>query len=161
MSIHVDFFEFITTGELGPLRIGTDWSLVVSALGEPPLHEPPRDGAPAFARYGDLDFTIEGGRVSVISLHVHRPSIALPEALELSNFEDAELSIAEVENRLANAGVTWARFEPMCDDWIDYFMTSAGVHLSFGGRRLGAVACDGSGLAAAMTGAFLTERERR
>ena len=36
-------------------------------------------------------------------------------------------------------GITWERVELLCDDWIDYYRTSAGVHLSFGGNLLGKI----------------------
>jgi hypothetical protein len=112
---------------------------VVAALGEPPLYEPPRNSTPAFARYGDLDFTIENDRVSVISLHVNRPDPELPEMIGMTNFKQPALSFEQVERLLDSHGVTWTRFEPMCIERTDYHFTSVGVHLSFHDHRLGLV----------------------
>jgi hypothetical protein len=132
MTVQADFFRFITTGEFGPFKVGTEWSAVVDALGEPPLYGAPKgEGRPAFARYGILDFTIEGGRISVISLHVHWSGLELPSAVAMRNFEDPQMRIHEVQLLFDDAGAIWKRYEPMCDDDVDYYHNPLGVHLVF------------------------------
>lgn len=137
--IRVDFISFVTTGGFGPFGVGTSWSTIVARLGEPPLYAPPEGSRPAFARYGILDFTIEDGHISVISLHLDRTALELPDSIQMTNFEAPNLTIDRAKALLDERGVTWERFEIMCDDRIDYFRTSKGVHLSFGHGRLGVI----------------------
>ena len=121
------------------MQFGTPWNEVINILGFPPLYQPPSEGTAALARYGDLEFAILDERVVTISLQVDQSEIELPANLMVIHFEKAQLDIAEVQNILKIYGITWERVELLCDDWIDYYRTSAGVHLSFGGNLLGKI----------------------
>lgn len=138
-SFKFDYFTFITKGELGTFKFGTPWNEVMKILGFPPLYEPPGEGTVALARYGDLELAILDEQVVTISLQVDRSEIELPGNLMVINFDKTQLDIAEVQNILKIDGITWERVELLCDDWIDYYRTSTGVHLSFRGNILGKV----------------------
>lgn len=138
-SFKFNYFTFITNGEFGLFKFGTPWNEVINILGFPPLYEPSGEGTAALARYGDLEFAILDERVVTISLQVDRSEIELPANLMVINFDKTQLDIAEVQDILKMYGITWERVELLCDDWIDYYRTSTGVHLSFGGNVLGKV----------------------
>jgi len=137
--MEVDYFAFIAKGEFGLFKFGTPWNKVINVLGVPTLYEPPGEGTAALARYGDLEFAILDEQVVTVSLQVNQSGIELPANAIMINFEDAQLKIAEVQNILKMYGIIWERVELLCDDWIDYYRTSTGVHLSFGGGLLGKV----------------------
>ncbi|HAG81724.1 MAG TPA: hypothetical protein DCL61_11280 [Cyanobacteria bacterium UBA12227] len=139
MTIEVDYFVFIAKGEFGLFKFGTSWNQVINVLGVPPLYEPPGEGTAALARYGDLEFAIVDERVVTISLQVDQSGIELPANVSVINFESAQLETAKVKDILRMYDITWERVELLCDDWIDYYRTSTGVHLSFGGSLLGKV----------------------
>lgn len=137
--MQVDYFTFIATGEFGLFKLGTPWNEVINVLGVPQLYEPPGEGTAALARYGDLEFAILDEQVVTISLQVDQSEIELPANTIVINFKKAQLDTAEVQNILKMYGITWERVEILCDDWIDYYRTSTGVHLSFGRNLLGKV----------------------
>jgi len=137
--MQVDYFTFIAKGEFGMFKFGTPWNEVIKILGVPPLYEPPDEDIAALARYGDIEFAILDEGVATVSLQVNHSEIKLPENIIIKNFQTAQLEISEVQDILENYGITWERVELLCDDWIDYYRTSTGVHLSFGGNLLGKV----------------------
>ncbi|BAZ29536.1 hypothetical protein NIES4074_19830 [Cylindrospermum sp. NIES-4074] len=137
--MQVDYFTFIAKGEFGTFKFGTPWNEVINVLGVPPLYEPQGEGTAALARYGDMEFAILNERVATVSLQVDQAGIEIPANVIIINFNKAQLEIIEVQNILKMYGITWERVELLCDDWIDYYRTSTGVHLSFGGDILGKV----------------------
>lgn len=137
--MEVDYFTFIAKGEFGMLKLGTPWEQVIHILGVPPLYEPPGQSTPAIARYGILEFIIVNEQVSSISLQVDEPEIELPVQVKMINFGAIQIEAQEVKNLLQDYKITWKRFELFCDEWTDYYLTSTGVHLAFGGDLLGKV----------------------
>jgi hypothetical protein len=137
--MEVDYFAFIAKGEFGMFKFGTPWNQVINVLGVPPLYEPPGEGTAALARYGTLEFAILDEQVVTVSLQLNQSEIELPANVSMINFADAQLEIAKVKDILKMYDITWERVELLCDDWIDYYRTSTGVHLSFGGNLLGKV----------------------
>lgn len=137
--MQVDYFAFIAKGEFGTFKFGTPWNEVINTLGVPPLCESQGEGTAALARYGYLEFAILNERVITVLLQVDQSRIEIPVNVIIINFEKAQLEITEVQSILKMYGITWERVELLCDDWIDYYRTSTGVHLSFGGSLLGKV----------------------
>jgi len=137
--MEVDYFAFIAKGEFGMFKFGTPWNQVINVLGVPPLYAPPGAGTAALARYGTLEFAILDEQVVTVSLQLNQSEIELPANVSMINFAEAQLEIAKVEDILKMYDITWERVELLCDDWIDYYRSSTGVHLSFGGNLLGKV----------------------
>ena len=141
--MEVDYYDFIIKGEFGNFKFGTPWSDVITLLGDPPLYAPPKLGNKAIAQYGGLQFNIEEEKVTDISLRLDRDFSELPKEITFKNFDYPEIQKNEVLRLLKEHDITWKRIKFMCSDWIDYLISSKGVHLSFGGDRLGLVgACD-------------------
>jgi hypothetical protein len=137
--MEVDFFDFITRGVLGQLIVGTPWHQVVKMLGQPELYEEPSSSSPGFARYGDIEFIIQDGKVAVISMQLDGADIRIPSSIQMVNFDDPNPDADEVAALLQDQGISWERMELLCDEWQDYYRTERGVHLSFGGELLAKV----------------------
>ena len=141
----VDYYEFIAKGEFGNFKFGIPNSKVIEVLGNAPLYKPQDELWSAIARYDCVEFIIDNNKVIVISLQLDGDYIKIPKLLKIENFETPILNIPQVEEIIKKHDVTWERLELMCDEWIDYYRTSTGVHLSFGGGLLGKIgACDPS-----------------
>ena len=141
IKMNIDYYLFIAKGEFGEFKFGEAWNKVINLLGDPPLYAPPGNETNARARYDDLEFAINhDNKIALVSLQLDGDDIKIPKGLTIEHFETPILNISQVEEIIRKHDVTWERMELMCDDWIDYFRTSTGVHLSFGGGLLGKVA---------------------
>ena len=138
--MEVDYYDFIIKGEFGNFKFGTPWSDVITLLGDPPLHAPADEFTSQIARYGDLELIIsDEKKILVISIQLDRDYIEIPKNLMLKNFETPALELEFVFELLKKNNISWKRMEVMCDDRIDYYFTSTGVHLSFADNKLGKV----------------------
>lgn len=138
--MNVDYYEFIAKGEFGDFKFGTPWSTVISLLGDPPLYRPPGKGTDELARYDDIEFAINNDKkIALVSLRLDGDQIKIPNEINIEHFETPILNQQQVFEILEAHNVSWERMELMCDEWIDYYRTSTGVHLSFGGGLLGKI----------------------
>ena len=138
-TIKADFLHFLATGHLGPLAIGSSWSSVEATLGACEDYGVGRWGM-AYGSYGCIEFTARDGEVLVIKLLLSASTDdGLPAALEMTNFENPQLSIAETRRILDGAGVTWSRVASLCDHRTTYYQTSKGVHVIFEDGKIATV----------------------
>lgn len=138
--MQVDFPAFIVDGVFGAFRVGTRWTEVVRMLGEPPLFTAPAGDRPGFARFGDLEFTIHGDRVHVITLGIDEAddTFEVPSVIEIVDYGHGYL-LDQIERLLAKHGVSWWKIEEMSDDHDEVYETERGVHLAFRGDVLGRI----------------------
>jgi hypothetical protein len=126
----VDLLEFLRSGSLGALSVGSSENEIRAALGAPEMVS--AQSNPIVWKYRSLELTLSHDSLVGIALYFWKEPVDFPSSVALTGWKpDRTWSIGEFMKSLDLLGITW-QTHPLVDDedWKG-FQTQAGVSVYF------------------------------
>jgi hypothetical protein len=137
----IDFEKFLISGTFGPIDRNSNYELIIESFDEPEAITPVHESSLLMILYGDLEFRLREGRITMISLLLKEDQPILPKSISLENLPIREERTFEfVERLLKENRVNWEKDDFMSDEYQLIYITEKGVHFAFGDDVLGRVA---------------------
>jgi hypothetical protein len=137
----IDFEQFLILGNFGSINKSSSYELILESFGEPDVITPVHESNLLMILYGDLEFRLREGYITMISLLLKEEQPTLPKTISFENLPIQEKRNFEfVEALLKENKVDWKKDDFMSDEYQLIYITEKGVHFAFGEEVLGRVA---------------------
>lgn len=133
----IPFMKLVISGVIGSMPRNATYAEIVSSIGEPEIHTPARKSYPEMLVYGELEFRLRDGHLTVATLSIEGDEPELPSNVQLSGLpRRRDRSLESIKELLGQNAISYKRDAVMSDESQDVLVTEVGVHLVFVDQQL-------------------------